>query len=142
MAGKKSVSGRATPTKNSKVVKVEAKKGKVATKPQDGEKVKKTGGKKVPTGEYATYIHRCLRKMNPEMSISKKSMAIMNSIVSDIFTNLCQESSRLVKSSKGQTLNAQAVQSAVKLLIPGELAKYAISEGASAVSRYATRTTA
>ena len=64
-------------------------------------------------------------------------MNIMNSFINDIFERIALEASKLVRYNKKHTLSAREVQSAVKLLLPGELAKHAIIEGAKAVNKIA-----
>ena len=63
-------------------------------------------------------------------------MAIMNSFVNDIFERLASESGKLVQYSSRRTLAAREIQTAVRLILPGELAKHAISEGNKAVSKF------
>merc|ERR1712166_259845 len=45
------------------------------------------------------------------------------------------ESSRLVRYSKRHTLSSREVQTAVRLLLPGELARHAVAEGTKAVTK-------
>jgi histone H2B len=63
-------------------------------------------------------------------------MNIMNSFINDTFDRLSQESSKLVRYNRKRTLSSREIQSAVKLLLPGELAKHAISEGTKAVQKF------
>jgi hypothetical protein len=56
-------------------------------------------------------------------------MSIMNSFVTDIFTRVAEESSRLAHYNKKSTISSREIQTAVRLLLPGELAKHAVSEG-------------
>ena len=70
------------------------------------------------------------------VSISKKSMAIMNAIVHDVFGMLGAEASRLNKSAKSSTVTGATIQSAAKLVIPGELARLAVIESTKAVATY------
>ena len=63
-------------------------------------------------------------------------MSIMNSFINDIFDRIAVESSKLVRYNKKRTLSFREVQTAVKLLLPGELAKHAISEGTKAVTKF------
>ena len=60
----------------------------------------------------------------------------MNSFVNDTFDKLASEAGRLCKYNKKHTLDARSVQCSVKLVLPGELAKHAISEGTKAVTKY------
>lgn len=56
-------------------------------------------------------------------------MLIMNSFVSDIFERIAAEASRLAHYNKRNTISSREIQTAVRLLLPGELAKHAVSEG-------------
>uniref|UniRef100_A0A671LPM5 Core Histone H2A/H2B/H3 domain-containing protein n=1 Tax=Sinocyclocheilus anshuiensis TaxID=1608454 RepID=A0A671LPM5_9TELE len=55
-------------------------------------------------------------------------MGIMNSFVNDIFERIAGESSRLAHYNKRSTITSREIQTAVRLLLPGELAKHAVSE--------------
>ena len=63
-------------------------------------------------------------------------MGIMNSFVNDIFERIATEASRLAQYGKRSILSSREIQTAVKLLLPGELSKHAISEGTKAASKY------
>merc|ERR1711934_752594 len=62
----------------------------------------------------------------------------MNSFINDIFEKIASESGRLVRYNKKHTLSSREVQTAVRLLLPGELAKHAVSEGTKAVTKYSS----
>ncbi len=66
-------------------------------------------------------------------------MSIMNSVVKDIFERVCLEAMNLNRKNGNKTLSSKDVQAAVKLLIPGELSKHAISEGTKAITKYCTK---
>ena len=83
---------------------------------------------------FSVYIYKVLKQVHNDTGISKRSMSIMNSFVYDLFDRIAIEASKLVRYNKKHTLTAREIQSAVKLLIPGELAKHAIVEGAKAIS--------
>ena len=86
---------------------------------------------------FSVYIYKVLKQVHQDTGISKKSMNIMNSFINDIFERISLESSKLVRYNKKHTLSAREIQSSVKLLLPGELAKHAIIEGAKAVNKIA-----
>ena len=65
----------------------------------------------------------------------------MNSFIYDIFEKISGESAKLVRYNKKHTLSSREVQTAVKLLLPGELAKHAVSEGTKAVTKYSSHWT-
>merc|ERR1719321_2135726 len=88
---------------------------------------KKAAPKKRRGETFSVYIYRVLKQVHPETGISKKSMSIMNSFINDIFEKIAGESSRLVRYNKKHTLSSREVQTAVRLLLPGELAKHTLS---------------
>ena len=85
---------------------------------------------------YAIYIYKVLKQVHPDTGISSKAMGIMNSFVSDIFERIATESSRLSHYNKKSTISSREIQTAIRLLLPGELAKHAVSEGTKAVTKY------
>ncbi|KAF9019988.1 histone H2b, partial [Hymenopellis radicata] len=67
--------------------------------------------------------------------ISNKAMAILNSFVNDIFDRVATEASKLAAYSKKSTMPSREIQTSVRLILPGELAKHAISEGTESVTK-------
>ncbi|XP_046457962.1 histone H2B.3-like [Daphnia pulex] len=115
--------------------KVSGKAAKKAGKAQKniakGDKKKKRKRKE----SYAIYIYKVLKQVHPDTGISSKAMTIMNSFVNDIFERIAGESSRLAHYNKRSTITSREIQTAVRLLLPGELAKHAVSEGTKAVTK-------
>ena len=74
--------------------------------------------------------------MHPETGISSKTMSIMNSFVTNIFEKIAAEPARLAQYNKKSTISSHEIQTAVRLLLPGELAKHAVSKGTKAVTKY------
>lgn len=93
--------------------------------------------KKNQEQSYKSYIFKVLKQVHPDQSISSKAMSVMNSFIMDIFERIATESSRLLVYNKTKTLSSSEIQTAVRLLLPGELAKHAVSEGTKAVQKYA-----
>jgi len=89
---------------------------------------------------YSSYIYKVLKQVHPETGISKRGMSIMNSFINDIFERLALEASRLSRYNKKSTLSSREIQTAVRLLLPGELAKHAVSEGTKAVTKFQSST--
>ncbi|XP_033834370.1 uncharacterized protein LOC117381501 [Periophthalmus magnuspinnatus] len=114
------------------------------TAPKKGSKkaVTKTAGKggkkkrKTRKESYAIYVYKVLKQVHPDTGISSKAMSIMNSFVNDIFERIGGEASRLAHYNKRSTITSREIQTAVRLLLPGELAKHAVSEGTKAVTKY------
>jgi len=105
-----------------------------------GGKGGKEGGEKTHRkknySSYSTFIYKVLKQVHPDTGISNKAMAIMNSFVNDIFERIATEAGRLARYNKRHTISSREIQTAVRLLLPGELAKHAVSEGTKAVTKY------
>ena len=102
-------------------------------------KAQRTGDKKKRRRRresYAIYIYKVLKQVHPDTGVSSKAMSIMNSFVNDIFERIAAEASRLAHYNKRSTITSREIQTAVRLLLPGELAKHAVSEGTKAVTKY------
>ncbi|XP_046677493.1 histone H2B-like [Homalodisca vitripennis] len=84
---------------------------------------------------YAIYIYKVLKQVHPDTGVSSKAMSIMNSFVNDIFKRIAAEASRLAHYNKRSTITSREIQTAVRLLLPDELAKHAVSEGTKAVTK-------
>ena len=109
------------------------KSGKAAKAITKGDKKKKKGRRKE---SYAIYIYKVLKQVHPDTGVSSKAMSIMNSFVNDLFERIAAEASRLAHYNKRSTITSREIQTAVRLLLPGELAKHAVSEGTKAVTKY------
>jgi len=82
------------------------------------------------------YIYKVLKQVHPEMGVSKQTMKILNSFANDTFEKIAREAGNLVKYGKKQTMSARDILTATKLLLPGELAKHAVSEGNKALQKF------
>ncbi|CAM9121861.1 unnamed protein product [Choristocarpus tenellus] len=105
-----------------------------------GKAPKKSGESKSKKGKrtesYSSYIYKVLKQVHPDTGISKRGMSIMNSFINDVFERVASESGRLTRYNKKATLSSREVQTAVRLMLPGELAKHAVSEGTKAVTKF------
>merc|ERR1719229_1501067 len=104
--------------------------GKATKSIAKGDKKSKKNKKRKES--YAIYIYKVLKQVHPDTGISSKAMSIMNSFVNDIFERIAAEASRLSHYNKRSTITSREIQTAVRLLLPGELAKHAVSEGTKA----------
>ena len=105
-----------------------------ASSAKEGDKKKKRVKKSIET--YKIYIFKVLKQVHPDTGISSKAMGIMNSFINDIFEKLAQEAARLARYNKKPTITSREIQTAVRLILPGELAKHAVSEGTKAVTKF------
>jgi histone H2B len=104
----------------------------------EGKEGEKKHRKKKRQETYSTYIYKVLKQVHTDIGISNKAMTIMNSFINDIFERIANEAANLVRYNDTKTLSSREIQTAVRLILPGELAKHAVSEGTKAVSKYET----
>ena len=109
---------------------------KTAEKATKGTKGAGKGRKKARKETFNTYIYKVLKQVHPDTGVSNKAMSIMNSFINDIFGRLAGEAGKLAIYSKKATLSSREIQTSVRLMLPGELAKHAVSEGTKAVTKF------
>ena len=127
----------AMPPKSADKAAKKAVKASTAVSKGEGQRGRKKGVKgKRRKESYGIYIYKVLKQVHPDTGVSSKAMSIMNSFVNDIFERIAAESSRLAHYNKRSTITSREIQTAVRLLLPGELAKHAVSEGTKAVTKY------
>uniref|UniRef100_A0A915DB52 Histone H2B n=1 Tax=Ditylenchus dipsaci TaxID=166011 RepID=A0A915DB52_9BILA len=119
------------PKPSGKGAKKAVKSQKVVRKAGEGKKRRKSRKE-----SYSVYIYRVLKQVHPDTGISSKAMSIMNSFVNDVFERIAAEASRLAVYNKRSTISSREIQTSVRLILPGELAKHAVSEGTKAVTKY------
>ncbi|KAI0316216.1 histone-fold-containing protein [Amylostereum chailletii] len=115
-----------------------SKAAKKSTAKPTGEPGEKKKRRKVRKETYSSYIYKVLKQVHPDTGISNKAMAILNSFVNDIFERIASEASKLASYSKKSTISSREIQTAVRLILPGELSKHAISEGTKSVTKFSS----
>jgi histone H2B len=96
--------------------------------------------------DFSASIYQVLKQIHPDLGISRKSMSIVNSFLFDVLRRLADQAAQAARetleSDPTRTpddlplIDAKAVQIAVRRLIPGQLAKHAVSEGTKAIVKY------
>jgi histone H2B len=109
-----------------------AKKADATKKPADGKKKKKVA----KSESYKVYLYKVLKQVHPDTGVSSKAMSILNSLMNDMFDKIATEAARLSRYSKKPTMTSREIQTAVRLVLPGELSKHAVSEGTKAVTKF------
>ena len=75
-------------------------------------------------------------QVHPDTGISSRAISILNSFITDIFEKIATETAQLARYNKKPTVTSREIQTAVRLILPGELAKHAVSEGTKAVTKF------
>lgn len=105
--------------------------------PEISSKAKKVKRRaRAPALSYGSYLYRVLKTVHPDTGISRKSMLIMNGFVEDMFERIMVEASRLARYNHRTTLTSREIQSAVRMVLPPDLASHAISEGRKALEKF------
>ncbi|TIB97144.1 hypothetical protein E3Q17_03551, partial [Wallemia mellicola] len=87
---------------------------------------------------YSSYIYKVLKQVHPDTGISNKAMSVLNSFVNDLFERIASEASKLASYNKKSTISSREIQTSVRLILPGELSKHAISEGTKSVTKFSS----
>ena len=119
-----------TPTEKKPAVEGEEQQGAAAAAKDKKQRHKKR------SETFSSYIFKVLKQVHPDIGISNKAMMVMNSFVTDIFERIAREGARLVDMNDRNTLGSREIQTAVRLVLPGDLAKHAVSEGGKAVAKF------
>ncbi|MCE0480530.1 hypothetical protein HAX54_037471, partial [Datura stramonium] len=83
---------------------------------------------------YTPETRRRRKELNARL---RPTRSTSSSFINDIFEKLAQESSRLARYNKKPTITSREIwETAVRLVLPGELAKHAVSEGTKAVTKF------
>jgi len=110
--------------------------GKKNTEPAPVTKDRKVRRKHHNTTNFYAYIYKVLKEVHPDHGISKKAMTVMNGMCIDLFERIGSEAARISRYNNRKTLSSKDIQTATQLIIPGELAKHAISAGIQSVAQY------
>ncbi|XP_021008437.1 histone H2B type 3-A-like [Mus caroli] len=85
---------------------------------------------------FAIYFPKVLKNIHVGLSLSQRSVNILDSFVKDMFERIASEASFLVRQARNSTINSREIQTAIRLLLPGELCRRAVAEGTMAMVRY------
>lgn len=104
-------------------------------------KVKKAGsGKKKSRSRsgisFETYIYRVLKQIAPQTGLSGTAMQTLQGFATDLLKRLGETAFDLVQRDKRKTLSARDFQTAVRLVMFGQLAKHAVADGLKAMTKY------
>ena len=97
---------------------------------------KKSGSKKQRKnkGSFKTYISRVNKAAKRGLTLSSKTVKILDSFVKDQFDRIATQAAALARANKRSTIRAAEIQTAVRLSFPADLAKHVISEASKAVT--------
>ena len=85
------------------------------------------------TPNLRTYIYKVLKQVHPDTKISCLAMNAVKDIVWDMFKRVFKEAMNIAEMYNKKTISSREIQTSVRLELPGELAKHAVSEGTKAI---------
>lgn len=111
---------------------------KTASKiPRDDED--KKPHKKRDSTKFNIYIEKVLKEIHSDKGISGEAMVEMNNMIVFFIDKIMRAVNKLTEQSEKQTISSKEIQTAVRLCLPGELAKHAVSEGTKAIVKFNTK---
>jgi len=85
---------------------------------------------------FKSHIYKVLKQVHPDTGFTTDAKEQMNHFVEHFADKIADEAAFLAKKEHKKTISSREVQTAVRLVLPGELAKHAVSEGTKAVTKY------
>ena len=84
-------------------------------------------------------VYRVLKQVHPGVGIGDDALELVVQLVQHLGDTIAGKASHLAQYVNSTTLNSREIQTAVRLMLPGELAKHAVSEGTKAVTKWSCR---
>lgn len=82
------------------------------------------------------YIKPILTHIHPDMSLTKEANLTINLMLMSLMSRLMHQANIVILSVDKKTVSSREIQAAVRLLLPGELSRHAVSEGTKAITKY------
>ena len=86
--------------------------------------------------QFDIYIRKVGRQVHPDTNVSNDFLNQTNRIIVRLGEKIAEKAFQLTEKEDRKTIDGREIQSAVRLIIPGELTKHAVSEGTKAVTKY------
>ena len=77
-----------------------------------------------------------LKQVHPDQGLNKQAVLMLHQAVSFLVSRVAAVAHELVTYGKKATLSSREIYSAFEIVLPGELAKHAVSEGTKAVTKF------
>ena len=84
-------------------------------------------------GKWEHYIPIVLNSFNRDVRISGEAKRMLNDYLSDLSSKIAKSCVVLVENCRKNTISSRDVQGAVRIVLPNDLVKYAVSSGTKAV---------
>lgn len=85
---------------------------------------------------FDSYIYKVHKQVHPHMSISQEAKTKLSAMINALIRDFVEYIITFTDHSRQRTISIRDVQSAVRVVVRGELRTHAVSEGVKAVTRY------
>jgi histone H2B len=86
---------------------------------------------------FKSYIHKLLKEVNANRTISSAAMDIINDQCNDVYARMKTELENLPhKNPEGHILNHKDIITATRFVYPGEIAKHAVNHITRAINKH------
>ena len=85
---------------------------------------------------FQTYSHRLLKTVSRDATITSRAMCSLESLLQDLFGKIADRAADLAKSQGRVTMDERDVQAATRLVLSGELQRFAVSRGTKAITLF------
>ena len=86
--------------------------------------------------QFDIYIRKVGKQIHPDSQMSSDFLNQINRIIVRLGEQIAEKAFQLTEKEDRKTIGPREIQSATRLIIPGELTKHAVSEGTKAVTKY------
>jgi len=86
--------------------------------------------------QFDIYIRKVGRQVHSDTNVSNDFLNQTNRIIVRLGEKIAEKAFQLTEKEDRKTIDGREIQSATRLIIPGELTKHAVSEGTKAVTKY------
>jgi hypothetical protein len=88
--------------------------------------------------KFNTYIKLVLKQVHPNISISSIGLSEVDGLLHNLTERIIKNvnNTLVIDGAEAVYITAKMIQDSVKIIMPGELAKHAISEGTKAVTKF------
>ena len=91
------------------------------------------------TRKYDKFVRAVLKEVHPDIKkINKKGRNLMNEFLNEVFEDVATSAFELAGFNDKDVLSSREIQTSVRIVFPGELAKGAVSEGTKAVTKFSS----
>lgn len=85
---------------------------------------------------FAAHFPRVLKLVHEGLSLSREAVDIIDSFIHDILERIATKAGHLARYTKRATITSCEMQTTIRLMLPWEMGKHAVSRGSKAVLRY------